>query len=71
MIERAPLVPAGAPFTLKVKVSCPPGCDLIGIPIQIAAADGAPIRSEFASQRGRDDITEVKRQAEWANTAGV
>lgn len=64
VIEAAPLeVPAGATVTLKVKMSCPLGCDLSGIPIQIAAADGARIRSGFATERGRDDITEVKLEA--------
>jgi hypothetical protein len=64
VIESAPLeVPAGATITLKVKVSCPRGCDLTSIPIQIGAAAGALVRSVFATKGDRDDIAEVKLEA--------
>jgi hypothetical protein len=64
VIESAPLeVPAGATSTLKVKVSCPLGCDLTGIPIELAAVDGTLVGSKLASKFGRDGITEVKLEA--------
>lgn len=64
VIEPAPLeAQAGATIALKVKVSCPSGCDLAGMPIQIGAADGALVRSEFATERDRDDIAEIKLEA--------
>jgi hypothetical protein len=64
LIEPAPPeVAAGAAITLKVKASCSRGCDLTGMPIKIVAADGAPVRSEFATELGPDDIAEVKLEA--------
>jgi hypothetical protein len=61
VIESAPSeIHAGATITLKVKVKCPYGCDLTGMPIEIAAPDGALARSEFAPEHGGNDVTEVK-----------
>src|SRR5579871_6853409 len=33
-------VPVGADFALTVLVSCPAGCDLSGVPIEVTAPDG-------------------------------
>jgi hypothetical protein len=63
VIEPAPLrVVAGSAFTLKVKVSCPRGCDLGGMPVKIIAANG-PVGTEFATEVGPDDIAEIKLKA--------
>ena len=52
-VEISPPVPpeldAGADIILKVKVSCPQGCDLRGIPVTVMAADGVVITSELAT----------------------
>jgi hypothetical protein len=64
VIEPAPPeVAAGAVITLKIKASCSRGCDLTGMPIKIVAADGALVRSEFATELGRDDVAEMKLEA--------
>jgi hypothetical protein len=58
-----PEVAAGPAIALKVKASCSRGCDLTGMPISIVAADGAIIRSEFATEPGQDDVVEMKFEA--------
>jgi hypothetical protein len=64
VIEPTPLeVVAGAAIALKVKAWCPAGCDLTGMAIKIAAADGALVRTEFVTEPRQDDITEVKLEA--------
>ncbi len=42
-------VEAGADVILKVKVWCPEGCDLRGIPIKVKAADEVVLSSELAT----------------------
>ena len=64
VIEPAPPeVAAGAAIALKVKAWCSRGCDLTGTPIKIVAADGAIIRSEYATESGRDDVVAMKLEA--------
>ncbi len=57
----SPEVTAGTSITLKVKVVCPKGCDLAGMPIKIIAANGA--QSEFAFDPVGDDVAEMKLEA--------
>jgi hypothetical protein len=40
-VEDVAEVAVGAEFVLRVRVSCPAGCDLSGIPIEVTAPDGA------------------------------
>jgi hypothetical protein len=64
VVEPAPPeVAAGATITLKVKASCPRGCDLAGMPVKIVAADGTLVRSAFAIEPDRDDIAEIRLEA--------
>ena len=64
VIEQAPSeVPAGAAITVKVKAACPKGCDLAAMPIEIVAADGALVETQFTSELGRDNVAEVKLEA--------
>jgi len=58
-----PEVVAGGAITLKVKAWCPAGCNLTGMAIRIAAADGALVQCEFATEPRQDDITDVKLEA--------
>jgi hypothetical protein len=52
-VEISPPLPleieAGADISLRVKVSCPEGCDLRGIPVTVMAADGVLVTSELAT----------------------
>jgi len=45
-------VAVGADFVLAVRVSCPAGCDLSGLPIAVTAPDGAATISEAAGGDG-------------------
>jgi hypothetical protein len=56
-----PEVAVGAAVTLKFKVWCSKGCDLTGMPISIAAANGGLVRSAFKIEQG--DIAEMKLEA--------
>jgi hypothetical protein len=50
MSQSAPLeVEAGADIILRVKVSCPEGCDLRGIPVSVMAADSVISTTELAT----------------------
>jgi hypothetical protein len=42
-----PEFPVGGEITVKIKVSCPAGCDLRNVPLKVATADGATIVSDF------------------------
>jgi hypothetical protein len=42
-------IEAGADIILRIKVSCPQGCDLRGIPVTVTAADGVLSTSELAT----------------------
>ncbi len=48
--EPGPLeVPVGTDLVFKVRVSCPAGCDLRGLPIEIIAPDGIVLTRELAT----------------------
>src|SRR5438093_13225580 len=54
-------VAVGADVVLKVKVSCPAGCDLRGMPVKVTAPDGAELTSELATcDAGINESAEIK-----------
>jgi len=61
----SPELDAGADIILKVKVSCPQGCDLRGIPVTVMAADGVVITSELATfEETTNETADVATTAE-------
>src|SRR5262245_47977568 len=49
LTEPAPSdVPVGSDITFKLRVTCAAGCDLHGMALAVAAADGAPVKSAAA-----------------------
>jgi methionine-rich copper-binding protein CopC len=54
-------IAVGAEFVLAVRVSCPAGCDLSGVPIEVTAPDGATIA--VAAAAGDDDNESERRVA--------
>ena len=54
----APVIEAGTDISLKVKVWCPSGCDLRGIPVTVMAADAVVMMSELATYDEKINETE-------------
>src|SRR5207244_254664 len=57
-------VAVGADIILKVKVSCPAGCDLRGMPVKVTAPDGVAVASEIATcDAGINETADVTLKA--------
>jgi hypothetical protein len=64
VIEPAPPeVAAGAHVVLKVKLSCAAGCDLGGMPIKVAAAEGAIVESNIGAVAASGEATDIVLKA--------
>jgi hypothetical protein len=48
-VDEPPEVAVGADFVLTVLVSCPAGCDLSGVPVEVTAPDGMTVTEPTAS----------------------
>jgi hypothetical protein len=59
-----PEVAAGADFVLKFRVSCASGCDLDGMPVMVAAADGAMAASELGHETAHVTLKAPRRAGE-------
>jgi hypothetical protein len=57
-------VAAGADFVLKVKVSCASGCELAGMPVKVAAADGMVVAGEIDDEAADITLTAPRRAGE-------
>jgi hypothetical protein len=59
-----PQVTVGADFDLKVRVSCASGCDLDGMRVMVAAADGAMAASELGHETAHVTLKAPRRSGE-------
>jgi hypothetical protein len=57
-------VTVGADFVLKVRVSCGSGCELDGMPVMVAAADGAMAASELGHETAHVTLKAPRRAGE-------
>lgn len=67
-----PEVAVGADFVLKVKVSCPAGCELDGMPLKVTAADATVVASALAHETADIALTAPRRtgEASWNLVCG-
>ncbi len=67
-----PEVAVGADFVLKVKVSCPAGCELDGMPLKVTAADATVVASALAHETADIALTAPRRtgEASWTLVCG-
>ena len=63
-VDELPEVAVGADFLLAMRVSCPAGCDLSGVPIQVTGPDGVAAVVALASgEAGIGEAREIALKA--------